>query len=363
MKNLDHKIFNVHPIEVLSGGRHKLLLDNYEAMFQQLQQFGAELAFFMDGLTPDDKRMVWLKRQDDRYKKGIHCYNQIDDGVSVKRGSETGGTVLLYRALATIAKSYGSLHTSTRFDCDRELVHYANQHSTLAIVTGDSDFLIFPGMWQCWNLIEIEHDMSEIIIHMVELSRTILRHSIKLDDYRISIFASLIGNDTINRYNLQAFHKTMIDKPKGKRFRDIAALVRREFPGDGPLHMSETDVVQRLAIVPKLGNILSLIRKSITFYSPIDDADDRQNVYIDLLYRVQNKKPLQIALSIFDLRRPDFRPYFEMIKPMIQRQIGLAMHLQNQPEVEPWKVLTKVSHKSKYGIEFISPDYPVCKSK
>lgn len=244
------------------------------------------------------------------------------------------------------------------------MAQYAKQHSALAVVSSDSDFLIFPGNWKWWKLTKLDR----VDIEIFELSRTELRNHLSLDDSKISIFASLLGNDSISRWYLKAFHRYLSllrGRPEGNRIADITAFVRRQFPGDGHSQMSDTDyVVEKLMSVPDLANILPLIKKSIKFYSPTEQLDhDNRPIYIDLLYRARRNIPLQIAMSIFDLRRSDFIPYFRMIKPMIQRQIGLALPLLNRPDVDTWEVLTKASHRTRYGKVNIRPKYPDCKSK
>lgn len=148
-----NKIVNGNKIVQICGGRYKQLQAHFEKFCQSIVDAGAKLAFFVDGPHQAEKDEVWLRRQNEHYENELRIFDGITNGLNVSSIVESVrdlsiGSVAVLSPLEELCKRFGYFHVSIQNECDLELAQYANEHKAMAILTNDSDFLIFIGTWQ-----------------------------------------------------------------------------------------------------------------------------------------------------------------------------------------------------------------------
>ena len=105
-----------------------------------------------------------------------------------------------------LAEKYGTLKTAMDRECDAEMAQFACRNSrVLAILSDDTDFLIFSGNWKYFSLQELDHET----LKTKEYSRKALRYYLNLNDQELVLLSTLNGNDVIRFDDISYFHKSL----------------------------------------------------------------------------------------------------------------------------------------------------------
>lgn len=113
-------------------------------------------------------------------------------------------------------------HRSTKHEVDFAIATYAEQHKVMAILSSDSDFLIFGGTWQLWSANDI-HFTKTNRLETIEYDRNKITQTLLLSTHKLPLFATLLGNDRCKGLGVNDFFKsTNLFKD---RIRNIAQYV------------------------------------------------------------------------------------------------------------------------------------------
>lgn len=216
------------------GGRHQLAIKKWTQLLDALKATGSKLVFFSDLNIQEGKVDVWLNRRNEDFKTNVKLYDLISEGrtlseIAAKQDTWKSLTSIFYN-LAEIAHSYGEFNFSIQHECDLELAQYATVHKAMAVITNDTDFLIFEGKWKLWFSHSIYLTDSNQL-RIVDYNKYALANIFGLAPDQLPMFATLMGNDfTSSHYDeLTNFCKTM--GPLKYRFQNIAHFVRKEWYG------------------------------------------------------------------------------------------------------------------------------------
>lgn len=157
--SLSHPIAMRNKKDIICGGRYQKTLDEWKQMLSVLKSLGCNLVFFNDLNIPVPKIHKFLSRRDEDFKTFTKLYDLINVGKNyletlVKQLSKKPLTSI-FHGMAPVARSYGEFYTSADYEADFELARYAKQHNVMAIVSDDTDFLIFDGSWRLWSARDI----------------------------------------------------------------------------------------------------------------------------------------------------------------------------------------------------------------
>lgn len=211
---------------LLCGGRYNKVAFTLEFFFTKLKNFGAQLVFYKDGPVQEIKTATWLQRQDRKYRDTmqiIDCIEQerypmkLEDLVNKFRNTISAITEYPFQR---IAKQYGTVHTAMDRECDQELAAYATANQALAVISNDTDFLIFEGNWRLWSSKDIDFQKFSTY----EYNRTALVQSLQLNYKQMALFATLGGNDIVQYEEVRAFHIHLCQN--NKKFYNLANYVR-----------------------------------------------------------------------------------------------------------------------------------------
>lgn len=107
------------------------------------------VGFFFSDPTIKDEHI--FTHYEERVSSYTDIHNGIADGKTLKEiCDEIVGfdEITTYRELRPIAVRYSEYHYSVNEECDLELAQYAHHHNALAVISNDTDFLIYEGRWQ-----------------------------------------------------------------------------------------------------------------------------------------------------------------------------------------------------------------------
>jgi hypothetical protein len=199
-------ILNKDLYDMLYGRDHIKHFKIIVNLFKRLSEV-AELVFFEDGPVLSAKYETWLRRHDDRYNQEIAIIDRIEQGCTIQEiadGPEWEIATMTsgLQAIEKLAKKYGRRIVTVTMECDAELAQYAcNNPSVIAVLADDTDFLIFPGKWKYFSVL----NMNVETLTTMEYSRTALRNHLNLNDKQLLVLSTIAGNDIVwNRKGLYA---------------------------------------------------------------------------------------------------------------------------------------------------------------
>lgn len=227
----------------------------------------------------------------------------------------------------------------------------------MAIIADDTDFLIYEGNWKYWSA----KNLKFADLTTMEYNRSALRRELGLAQKQLPIFATLSGNDIIRPEHVQPFHRRLRLKPHN-RFHKIAQFIR-----SNPIKIKDASCISHLIFVSTEHEFVSLVQESLSTYDiNYDDTTKemdllvQRSAYDTCFYTFLNGWPYNISLIYFDMRRVDFLSYYDIVMPIVKRQIGFVRQHKNDPDYKQI-IVTKVDHNQSYKEFEIAPEYPKIK--
>lgn len=181
--------------EQIYGCRNQFAESHADQFCDRMIEAGARLVFFIDGMLQVEKYRHWIQRQEKVY---VECLKKVEDSSRGFKQRSIGGNVTKHAfisALVAAARNKGTLKTSYDVECDREMAAYARKHNALAIITGDSDFLIFEGNFRIWSSL----DLNLRHMNTKEWNRGKLLSALGLSQKQMPFFAAIAGNDQFRK--------------------------------------------------------------------------------------------------------------------------------------------------------------------
>lgn len=359
---------------LLCGGRYNHVTYLLEQFFGKLKNLGAKLVFFMDGPVQDTKYDTWFQRQDDKYNKMLQIINAVDRGHDlaqiVNRLERIIPNCTLFPVMR-VAKKYGETRISVIKECDQELATYAKQVGALAIISNDTDFMIYEGFWQYWSA----KDLNFETLNTMGYNRLALVKNLGLSFKQMRLLATLGGNDIIKYEEVQHFHSTL-GHPKQK-FPRLAKFVRDQSPPKRLL--LQDDVLCRLlsrvfGTTAVQGDLKERFKASLNFYDTDYEAQ-HDNVattssdpVIDVLIKMNNtffyqmwiNKPVNVTAYFLDMRKGEFgEQYPNLVIPIVMRQAGIILyHKQMLPDCSKRTIVLKMSHEAEHSFQEFPVQFP-----
>lgn len=214
--------------DYICGGAGEIKSNQWSQILKNLKAAGCSLVFFSDPRIKVTKEKT-LELYNEQHRSYVDFYDRIDNGQTLQQISgewmENFDERTTYRELAVIARIYGEFRYSVNDECDLELAQYASHNNALAVISNDSDFLIYAGAWQLWwtNI-----DMNQLTT--TEYIRKDLERLCSLSKDRLPLFATLMGSHFTKSYQsrFNGYHK----------IRDVANYIRKVGSG----RLSGTDI-------------------------------------------------------------------------------------------------------------------------
>ncbi|XP_062554493.1 uncharacterized protein LOC134219690 [Armigeres subalbatus] len=355
---------------LLCGGRFNQVTDLLEQFFGKLQTLRAKLVFFFDGPVQNTKYDTWVMRQDDKYHKMLNIINAVDTGRDltwiVNRFHQIIPNNTLY-PLFMVARKYGETIISIMNECDQEMAAYAKKMKAMAIISNDTDFMIYEGFWRYWSAKDINFDTLDTKAY----NRVALVKNLGLSFQQMRLFATLGGNDIIKYDEVRQFHSTL-GQPRDK-FPRLAEFVRSQ-----PLP-------NRLKIGAVLENLLCRVFgraavnddlkerfiASLDFYDTnyeIHHTNDSSDPVLDALmkmnqtfcYQVWTDKPVNVTAYFLDMRKGEFGEHYpSLVIQLFMRQAGIILyHKRILSDCSKRTIVIKMSHEAGYSFQEVSVQFP-----
>ncbi|XP_055389101.1 uncharacterized protein LOC129618361 isoform X2 [Condylostylus longicornis] len=352
------------PMDVFTGGRQIVCANYAKQLCEHFKELGAELVFFIDGPIKKCKIPHHIENSNQKYLNQQNIFEYIRNEEKPKIFSPSHKMSVYINNFLTTIRSYSKISISFANECDLDIANYATQCKALAVVTCDTDFLIFPGNWQVWISILFNRDQFTIFAW----NKMNLLKNLNLRKNHMPIFSTLSGNDFVKYEYVQYLHKSE-DKEKPKQ-KYLAEYILKEFPRGVPLTKDQFNKLAKL--VYNYGNNNITLQKakeivSCSLNSYNYDKREKPNVEIWLKQYIQSTNSivpymilkdfiLTINQSWMDMSLTEFKPYSELVIPIVRRQMGIL--LDHKREKYPERdICFKPSHEEPYQIKKFSPIY------
>lgn len=337
----------------------------------ELKAIGANLVFFSDLNAIPDKIDQWLQRRDESFKTKIQLYDFIRSGrtfnsiVSIVDQYQNLSSASV--GLALIAQKYGEFHYTIHNDCDLELARFAKENNAFAVVTNDSDFLIFDGIFKFWKATEFGFNKcqrNQIIA--TEYDRNGIADAFDIEPNQRALFATLMGNGIIDSDTLYAFQKTL-GHPR-YRFQNVAKYVIR-IQGTKPRLSQEFKVIARNVFRDDSEKWVELLKKGVAAYNlnypKIQLNDEMGNRLIGTPYYWDylsfTRGGQGFTLSFYDMRGMIGTSSLPLVQlDWVKRKTGVVRQHKNEKSYT-FVTLIKTAFNENYRASHEKPIYPDCK--
>lgn len=355
----------------ICGGRQSVIQANFDELLKKIKGTGATLVFFSDLNVHQEKIDEWLIRRDASFDLNVSIYDQIRAGKSLQEVAmnieQNKNIASSAFGLSLIAQKYGEFHYVIDHECDLELAKFATENHAFAVVTNDSDFIIYDGEWKLWMAkgLGIDKYNSEAI-NAIQYDRNGIESSCGISAYQRPLFATLLGNSYAKEMNDPIWKFNQRLGPAYNRFRLVAQYVKSK-QGSG----REIDF-KRIALDVFLNNNekwTSLLRQSVNSYNLNYPDEGPTTEFVERLSKTPYYHDYLLAtndnngfiLSYYDMRgKIGTQMVTELFAIWLRRQSGI-LKKSDHDEFYSIVILTKLSFDEPYCALNLKPIYPDCK--
>lgn len=240
----------------------------------------------------------------------------------------------------------------------------------MAIVSKDSDFFIFNGLWRLWSSNGIVQSGSRL--KTIEYQRNSIERILSLKRDQLPLFATLLGNDITNTktFNLRIDNFFKEIGPPGQKIRNVARFIRDLGPGMNFKRLSESNIREMVEIIFGRANSTweKLIRTSIDSYNtdfspavitdPIEKKLLHSNMYPSYMESMANIQTINMVF--YDLRGCNSDTSLpDLLIDWIKRRKGIVMNSAKAPS-NTFTLLVKKNFNEKCMAYTETLTYPNC---
>ncbi|XP_055642233.1 uncharacterized protein LOC129779021 [Toxorhynchites rutilus septentrionalis] len=366
LMSLYHPLSHSDPEGLLCGGRFNKITALLESFFSKLTNLGAKLVFFYDGPVQDMKYDTWLKRQGDKYNQLIEIIDSVDKGLDLKSLIKLYGRNIPAQTnypLRQVARKHGIFITSIAKECDQELASYASRVQALALLSNDTDFMIYKGFWRYWSSKSINFET----LSTMEYNRLALVRHLGLKFNQMPLFATLAGNDVIQYDEVHHFHRRL--GRHREKFYNLARFVQQH--SERRTEHELWNILREVFGRASNKKLMQRFRESLNFYT-LEKNHPQLNPtgddFLDLLlkqedtfsYQIYTGHPYNITTNFTDMRTNEFGSQYPiLVVPVILRKAGIVLyHLKEQQKFSRCSLVVKLFHNTPHDFHKLSVYFP-----
>lgn len=373
--SLCNAVTKLYKTENVCGGQPIYTFYHLAEYLENLKKCGCTLVFFADYNIQENKKVEWLRRRNNDFIGFTNLYNWIDEGHTLNdiccKIEDTKALTSTFYGMEQIAKYFSDdFHYTIKHECDVEIVEYAEQNDVLAVISNDTDFLIFNGKYRLWSI------QGSTSLMTFQYKENCLVNTCSLSQHQLPLLATLLGNDFTRIYyaQLSDFHWSFGSNSKVKVVSDY---VRRNLP-NGKVYLSDADIervtrqicYKQTVCREKIENMQRSIRQSIDSYntnvpSVADDQNDKVGKQLKktsmYAYFISGMGAIQgLSLNYYDMRGCTEGANLPMLlTDWIKRRVGVLRKERNDATFK-FTLLTKKNIREEYMAHTEEPIYPDC---
>lgn len=348
---------------VICGGRYNEISHSMNHFFGELKSLGAELEFFSDGPIRSIATKSWCLRKDSYYQDMINIYDAVDQEEELLTIANIGRMPFHYVCtLKQAAMNHGRHHWATAKQCDQQMVAFANKPNTLAILSDDSDFLIYEGPWRLWCTTSL--DIKNLTT--IEYNRAGLIQALGLQRSQMPLLATLAGNDVVDSKSLTKFHRSLGNI--SDKIQNVAKFIKNQ------QNQKETDifnwVLKDCPNNKKKKELIRLFKQSLNSYQvtyiPINQKHLNEPIETELLsrqiaffYQMFHSKNIESSPGVIDLRQQELGEDIPGLKiALMLRMGGIILYHYRQMDYSKCTIMIKLRHQTGHALHHYRVEFP-----
>lgn len=356
-------------INMVCGGRHQWISALFRRILTGLKKTGAKMVFFAPGNQLNDEPYIFIPKQELAYQSAHDILTRIDKGEPIRQILESKhrsirATLAVEYNLTKVCKPFGELHYNY-VRHNQEIARYANEHKAdvLAIISGDSEFLVFDGEYENWPVME----MDWIKLTGIRVSRQAVLDGLKVTRKQLAMVGALAGSAYLPSFipPMKRFNTKLVRVgPKSSKIVDLAAYVQTipQTPnGEFDLAFVARDVFGDDYTEEELNTINNgLAVFNLNFKKPaVADPMLRHLMRYDrLLYKLLTDK----VFCVQDIAYTDYisvrsKTYADLMCPLMLRILGVLFAETKDTEFTR-EICMKFTHDELYEVIAMPPWYP-----
>ncbi|XP_031621662.1 uncharacterized protein LOC116339756 isoform X2 [Contarinia nasturtii] len=337
----------------ICGGQNQKVLQNWTHILHDLKNTGCSLVFFCDLKIEENKVVEILIRRNYEFNSSTKMYDLIDSGMALNDVSKNASTMALqtsFYGLCQISKKFGKMYYAIERECDVELANYATNNNAMAVISNDTDFLIFAGVWRLWSSQDIRQIKNKPYkstrVETIEYDRNAIVKICSLSQHQLPLFATIMGNDITEK----KYRKTLVELHKNvDPTKAYIKHITKHIFGDA------SDVEEQ--------TIQQSIDSYNIDYTPrvIDDPIEKQmmntNMYSEYMHMLGSI--IEIIIPFYDMRGcDDSSTLSTLMIDWTKRKIGILRH---QHKNHTFTLLTKINIHEDFRTFAETPIFPTFK--
>lgn len=322
-----------------------------QEFLDKLVASGADLVFVSDGRIQNCKIREWCNRHDEKDKKAIRCMEngEAEEGMMFACN-------LFVKKVSNFLKQKFEVIVSTNVDCDQTIAKYAiiNKHKVLAVVSGDTDMLIFEGDFQVWSINMKGLQSGKAL----KLDRKRLLTLLNLTQSQMKFYATIKGND----FTRHMYGRKEVIKPGYKEViqpEEVSRFVREKFSSVIEYNESLYEVIANFILkedVAITDDHLESIEQSLNFYKlnfTLERSENRVNV---LKHCLENGHPFQYSVQFLDFKQRSTNKFINLILEAYERSAGILKEQQpRNSKLDKITIITKTCVNGIYEEHILAP--------
>lgn len=367
IKEFIHVAVQNDDIGQLMGGRYSLNLLYFNNFFQSLNNARAELVFFVAEKTLSDEAAIFIPDREKEYIKYIQILDEIDASAGdigayvAQRQSDIKAPMAMELNLQKLVRNFGKMQTN-HFRHNQEIAQYAKQHddSILAIITNDTDFMIFDGNFQYWRA----NDITMKDLTVFGYCREKLRKLLELNTQQLELLSALSGSiylpcDVLTDFYFQiGIHSTTY----GKHIAPLAYYISNKMQTESVTSNIEKiacDVFGKNYTSPDINAITNgLVQYNLNFEKPVTKALEFCKERNAFVYKLLTDEVYLIKdISYIDYRKYKSKNYAELVVPLVRKLHGI-LYANERPRPKTRTICMKYAHDEPYKVVDEPINYP-----
>lgn len=311
---------------LIIGGQYETYNKKISKFFAKLQDLNANLVFFCRPFLNDIDGDVIANAYDHAVRNSLHQFKA--DQMRMGQWSPCHLDKRFFYNLMKMCTDYGEIYT--HFNGQKFcIVEYAREHSddVLAIIDSDTDFLLFDGKYQYWNLADLDILQCKI----KKFCPNKLYERLQLNTQQMQMLAALsrLKGDCI----LNFVRKIETAENSGKTIFKLANYIR-DLDNLGSLQHIAADIFGEDYTAEQLKGIHDELAR---YQMPEpDNLNGRNQSFRDFVeFSKKNLcfayglavEPVSTnqALAFIDLRRPDSMGFIQLMITILMKQCGIVL--------------------------------------
>uniref|UniRef100_A0A336LQ01 CSON000626 protein n=1 Tax=Culicoides sonorensis TaxID=179676 RepID=A0A336LQ01_CULSO len=296
-------VTNASIVEILKGRCWKTILEEIKGFLDNLMAEDMQLVFFSEGYFVPRNQETWLANKTKQYWKECELIEEIESNADITKDKShyQASAFTVYRDyLEQNLKSYGKWIKTFDSDVTFEMGCYAKENNVFAVMSDDTEFLIYEGNYRLWSVRKINFkDMTT-----KEFNKFNLRKALQLFPEHMPLFATLCGNDFNSDEKLKQFHNSFPEKTKIKCIAKYVTKVKNRNEDE------DLEKISKRCGLTEEEIKLSYEKYDLNKLKKINDMNETQFMQklrsngFTLLYSILKQKPLRLGPYYEDVRKP-----------------------------------------------------------